>query len=191
MRFAFSFQVVPLLLLTIYTAVYGYVQPYQSKLTNLIEAAVNINFLVLLILNATAFFRDDYLTFPNLSHSANDTCSDSVHGIATVSWILMPFYYLPLGALCVILLAALLAYIRYEKCSWPGVFSTDMYIIGNRKKIRSSDTDTVLGEETILSRESDVNHKVDYTRWSIDLNADGFLHLVTEPDDNIPLVDQN
>lgn len=100
------------MILTLYTAIYGYVQPYKSKLSNITEAAVNINFLVLLILNATAFFHDDYLTFPPLVQSANDTCSDSVHGIATVSWILMPFYYLPLVGFFVILISALLAYIR-------------------------------------------------------------------------------
>lgn len=100
------------MILTLYTAVYGYVQPYKSKLSNMTEAVVNINFLVLLIFNATAFFHDDYLTFPPLAQLTNDTCSDSVHDIATVSWILMPFYYLPLGAFCVILIAALLAYIR-------------------------------------------------------------------------------
>lgn len=101
-----------MLLLALYATVYGYVQPYKSGLTNMIEVAVNINFLVLLILNTTAFFSDEYLTFPFLSPSANDTCSDSVHSMATVSWILMPFYYLPLVVLCVMLIAAVIIYVK-------------------------------------------------------------------------------
>ena len=100
------------MVMALYTTVYGYVQPYKSRLTNLIEAAVHLNFLALLILNATTFFRDDYLTFPSLSLSANESCSDSVNGIATVSWVLMPFYYLPFLAFCITLIATLLVYIR-------------------------------------------------------------------------------
>lgn len=58
-----------------------------------------------------------------------------------------------------------------------------------RRKTRKSDTNVM--EETLLSGESNVNHKADYTRWSIDLATDGFLHLVTEPADDIPIADQN
>lgn len=67
------FQAVPVMLVVIYTAVCLYVQPYKSKVTNMMEAAVNANFLLLLILNATSFFHDDYLTFPSSLHSANST----------------------------------------------------------------------------------------------------------------------
>ena len=107
---------IPVLLLAIYTAVYGYVQPYKTRLTNIIETVVDVNFLLLLSLNATSFFRDDYLTFPyaSLSQSADDSCSDSVRGIAIVSWILTPFYYLPLLVLCITAMAAAAPYIRYK-----------------------------------------------------------------------------
>ena len=57
-----------------------------------------MNFLLLLILNSIAFFHDDYLTFPAPAESYNsttDSCSGSVRGVATVSWVLMPFYYIP------------------------------------------------------------------------------------------------
>ena len=99
-------QVVPTLVLAVYTTLYVYIQPYKSRLANVIESAVNMNFLLLLILNSTAFFHDDYLTFPAQAESYNsttDSCSGSVRGVATVSWVLMPFYYLPLGLFCVIL----------------------------------------------------------------------------------------
>lgn len=58
-----------------------------------------------------------------------------------------------------------------------------------RRKTRSPDTNEM--DETLLSEESNENHKADYTRWSIDLATDGFLHLVTEPADDIPIADQN
>ena len=58
-----------------------------------------------------------------------------------------------------------------------------------RRKTRSSDANGL--EETLLSGENNDTHKVDYTKWSMDLATDGFLHLVTEPADDIPLADQN
>jgi hypothetical protein len=111
-------QVVPVLLLALSTTLYIYVQPYRLKITNLIESAINVNFLLLLILNTTAFFREDYLTFPAppevQSSNATYSCTHSVSGVATVSWILMPFYYLPLPILCVVLGLELFLYVRYD-----------------------------------------------------------------------------
>jgi hypothetical protein len=159
-------EAVPVLLMAVYTTVYGYIQPYKCRLSNLIEAAVNLNFLVLLILNATTFFRDDYLTFPSQSQSANDSCSDSVTGIATVSWVLMPLYYLPLVAFCTILIVVLLTYIR----KWT------------RSTAASED-------EILLSTESEGGSTVDYTQWTMDLSADGFVHLATKPKDDMSLPD--
>ena len=113
--FGFMFQGAPVLILALYTTVYVYVQPYKLKLTNMIEAGVNVNFFLLLILNTTAFFREEYLTFPApavVANGSND-CSDSVSGIAAVSWILLPFYYLPLLVFCLVVLIKLLQYVRY------------------------------------------------------------------------------
>lgn len=66
---------------------------------------------------------------------------------------------------------------------------TCQHNICHRRKTRTPDTNEV--EETLLSGESDNSHKADYTRWSIDLATGGFLHLITEPVDDIPLADQN
>ena len=109
-----TFQAVPVLLLAVYTAVYGYVQPYKRQVTNIIETAVNLNFLLLLLLNATSYFHDDLFTFPSLSQSSSeDGCLGSISGIAVVSWILMPFYYLPLVTLCIIAAVFGVLYLRY------------------------------------------------------------------------------
>ena len=81
---------------------YTYCQPYRSQLANFLETAVNLNFLFLLLINTTPFFRDDFFTFPSLtvnSADSADCAAGSLSGIALVSWILMPLYYLPvLGA---------------------------------------------------------------------------------------------
>ena len=115
-------------LLAVYTTVYIYVQPYKSNVTNLVEAAVNVHFLLLLVLNATSFFRDDYLTFPTPMLSANVTgCSNGASGIATVSWILMPFYYLPLLCLFVAFLFLTFIFTRYTLCYSSGACTTCLY----------------------------------------------------------------
>ena len=91
-----------------------------------------MNFLLLLILNTTAFFREDYLTFPAppevQSSNATSSCTHSVSGVATVSWILMPFYYLPLAILCMVLGLKLFLYVRYDNqyvnTTAPGVVTS-------------------------------------------------------------------
>ena len=97
-------QVVHVLILAIYITVYGFAQPYKSRLANILETAVNLNFLFLLIINATSFFNSDLFTFSSISESTSDSssvCPASIGGVALVSWILMPVYYLPLIGLCI------------------------------------------------------------------------------------------
>lgn len=155
------------LLVALYTTVYIYVQPYKSKLTNMIESGINLNFLVLLILNTTAYFREDYLIFPAPVQSVNssNSCSDSVNGIATVSWILMPFFYLPLLVFCVTILIILLAYAR-RRCYTSGVEEDDQ-----NELVVNGDNDSGIAT-------------VEYTSWSVDLSTDGFLNLRTQKQDN-------
>jgi len=99
-------------LLAIYTTVYSYVQPYKRQVTNIIETAVNLNFLLLLLLNATLYFHEDFFTFLSLSRSSSeDGCLGS--GIAVISWIFMPFYYLPLVTLCITAAVFGVLYLRY------------------------------------------------------------------------------
>ena len=90
-------QVVGVMIVAVNVTVYGYIQPYKSLLANLLEIAVNINFLFLLLINSTSFFHDDMFTFSDISSNITSSdCGSSIAGIAHVSWLLMPVYYLPI-----------------------------------------------------------------------------------------------
>ena len=111
----FTIQVVRVFVVAIYTTVYSYTQPYQSRLANYVETAVNLNFLFLLLINATSFFNDDFFIFSTLtgnSMGGGDSHCSSVSSIAVVSWILMPFYYLPILGGCIIAIVLTILFIR-------------------------------------------------------------------------------
>lgn len=106
---------VTVLVLSVFTTVSGYVQPYRSRLANLLETAVHLNFLFLLIINATTFFNNDFFVFSSNSvadSSSSDGCTDSIAGIAKVTWILMPVYYLPVLGACVTATVLAILFIR-------------------------------------------------------------------------------
>ena len=110
----------PALVLAIIITVYGFVQPYKSLTANLLEIGVQVNFFVLLLIEATPGIRDLYFNFPSLLQSnvtSEPECVDSLTGIAPITWILMPFYYLPLLVFavvaCVYLALYLALYLRY------------------------------------------------------------------------------
>ena len=112
----------PTLVLAIIITVYGFVQPYKSQTANLLEMGVQVNFLLLLLIEATSNIRELYFTFPpllqsNATSESNVTsepeCVDTLTGIAPITWILMPFYYLPLLVFAVVACVYLALYIRY------------------------------------------------------------------------------
>ena len=106
----------PTLVLAIIITVYGFVQPYRSRTANLLEMGVQVNFLVLLLIEATSNISELYFTFPPLLQSnatSEPECVDSPRGIAPITWILMPLYYLPLLVLTVVACVYLVLYIRY------------------------------------------------------------------------------
>ena len=105
-----------MLVVAAYTTVYSYAQPYRSRLANYLETAINLNFLLLLLINATSFFTDEFFIFSSHDTGAvkdSDHCS-GLDGIAVVSWILMPFYYLPLLGVCVTATVLAILLIRYK-----------------------------------------------------------------------------
>ena len=109
-------KVSPTLVLAIIITVYGFVQPYKSQTANFLEIGIQVNFLVLLLIEATSNIRELYFTFPPLLQSnvtSKPECVDSLTGIAPITWILMPFYYLPLLVLTVVACVYLVLYIRY------------------------------------------------------------------------------
>ena len=110
-HYCFFPQIFLLFLMGIYMTVYGYIRPYRSLCSNVIELVVSLNFLLLLILDSTSYFSDMYFIFQ--SASSNEHCYGQFEGVTIISWILMPFYYLPLVALCITALVLGGLYFRY------------------------------------------------------------------------------
>ena len=110
-------QVTPILVTCILVAVYGLVQPYKSMWANILETMVLCNFFFLLILQSTLSqsIRDTFFVFPPPTAPPNltaDGCSDEYSGIATITWFLLPLYYLPLLVLAIVGVALVIYYIR-------------------------------------------------------------------------------
>ena len=61
-----------------------------------------------------------------------------------------------------------------------------LFIINCRKWTRST---AASEDEILLSTESEGGSTVDYTQWTMDLSADGFVHLATKPKDDMSLPD--
>ena len=96
-------QATPLLMMCIMLTIYALVLPYKSQTANLLELLVQINFIILLLLPSTQLIRETLFSFtpPSMNSSAdtaftNETCTDGLSSIAPITWLLFPFYYLPL-----------------------------------------------------------------------------------------------
>ncbi len=100
----------------ILVAVYGLFQPYKSIAVNILEICVLSNFLLLLMLQSTQLIKDNYVVFPLpdaiTEFNLTTTACQLYSGISTLTWILLPFYYLPLLSLLVVLGVALINYLR-------------------------------------------------------------------------------
>ena len=58
----------------IYAAVYSYVQPYKSWHTNILEAVLLVDLLLMLAVSSTAHFKVRNMQFDNVVNS-NDVCT--------------------------------------------------------------------------------------------------------------------
>ncbi len=101
-------------MLAITIAVYGYLQPHKDMVANLLEVFVQINFLVLVFLWATPHITEELFVFESSSTSdSHEDCVGHPEGIAEVTWILMPVFYLPMLALLLVLAAIAGEALRY------------------------------------------------------------------------------
>ena len=86
-------------------AVYAYILPYKDMFVNIIELFFQLCFLIFLLLRSTSSIINDYLVFPGknnvLASYEADGCSNET-GIATLTWLLFPFAYLPLIVITII-----------------------------------------------------------------------------------------
>ena len=65
--------------------------------------------------------NSSYFTFPPLLQSnatSEPECVDTLTGIAPITWILMPFFYLPLLVLTVVACVYLVLYIKYTTVAY-------------------------------------------------------------------------
>ena len=101
-------------------ALYGSIQPYKSLFANILEVVVQTNFILLLSLESTSFFKD---TFPSLGQrmqtgtslgNGTSLCSDEVdgHKVPPFTAILLPSYYFPLFLFAVAASIKLILHIR-------------------------------------------------------------------------------
>lgn len=112
-------QAIPLHTVCVLLAVYGLFQPYKSQLINLLEIVVLSNFLFLLMLHSTQSIKDALFVFPILDSSdmgnltTTDVCHDQLYsGVALFTWLLLPFYYLPLFGFLIVIVVMIFNYLR-------------------------------------------------------------------------------
>ena len=102
-------------------ALYGSIQPYKSLVTNIMELVLQTNFIILLALESTTFFRD---MFPSLGHrvqagtslgnETSEECSGEAndHTVSPFTAVLLLCYYFPLFLFIVTASMKLIQYIR-------------------------------------------------------------------------------
>lgn len=103
-------QLFVILVLVISLSLYTYNLPYKSKLANVIEVIVQLNFLALLLLDFTPSIRTDLFFF---SVNADDgTCSNMFSHVSYIVMLLGPLYYAPVLFFFIVGLVHLMIFIR-------------------------------------------------------------------------------
>lgn len=121
--FFFSLQVYAIFVLVVSLCLYTYYMPYRSKLANILELAMQLNFLVLLVLEHAPFVREDLFVFSENTDAGY--CDNSFSNFSNIVILLAPIYYVPLLVICVVAVVYLVVEIRRldilyysETCQW-------------------------------------------------------------------------
>jgi len=99
-------------------ATYIYAMPHKEMLVNVVELLFQLILILFLLLRSTRDIVDDYLVFPYRNDIQdeikflNKKCRDNDTGVATLTWLLFPFAYLPL------LIATILMMLKLLKQIW-------------------------------------------------------------------------
>ena len=80
---------------------YGYVQPFKSTLSNVVETVLAVDTLILLILSNTSQLRDSGSSLSLFTTSINGCTQTESHGITDLVALMTVFYYFPLLVLLV------------------------------------------------------------------------------------------
>ena len=115
-----TLQIPPLLIMCITLSLYGFIQPYKSLYASVVEVVVQINFILLLSLESTSFFRDAFpslgqnLTIQGTGNGAG-VCTGEVsgHRVTSFTAVLLSFYFAPLLLFIMAAGIKLILYIRY------------------------------------------------------------------------------
>ena len=95
-------------LLMVMISLYGFMQPFRIKLINILEVVIAIDTIILLLLRRTQTVTDVLGRITVADSSVNgtssvDDCSDyAAESVTGVTWLLLPFYYLPLVISCLV-----------------------------------------------------------------------------------------
>ena len=93
--------------------VYAYILPYKEKLVNFIELFFQLSHIMFLLVRSTKSIINKYLKFPGYEHIDDDTKScQRKTDTAYLTWILLPFAYLPLFVITGIFIAKVIMTIR-------------------------------------------------------------------------------
>ena len=105
-----------LLFLCVVVVLYGYIQPYRAHAVNIVEVIVEVNFFFLLLLVSSQLLEQFLaIPFPSEGSRSSSYCVGSDVGVATVTWILTPLYYLPLLVLAGLVTAYIILLIRFVR----------------------------------------------------------------------------
>ena len=99
-----------LFVLSMLTAVFGFVQPYESMYCNILESLLSLDVLVLLLMRNTEQISEELQVLPQSNITANQCAYTS--GVTGFTWLLLPFYYFPLIVLAIVSSVVVIHYVR-------------------------------------------------------------------------------
>ena len=91
-------------------SIYAYNMPYKSKIANIFELVVQLNFLILLLLELTPIVKEDLFVFSG--DTSGGVCNNVFSSVSYIVILLAPVYYMPLLLLIIVAIAYLVLHIK-------------------------------------------------------------------------------
>ena len=112
-------QIPPLVFVCIMLVLYGLIQPYKSRVANVVELVVQANFFILLALESISFLSSTFSppqtvrkAGSNLNETESDVCTDETTGMSPLTIIQLIAFYTPLLLLIVVTIFKIITYLR-------------------------------------------------------------------------------
>ena len=130
MLFFFFSQYPAMVIISVLIVLTGLTRPYSSALTNLLDMVLSVNVLILLLIRNTRQANDDLsaVSFHMMKSTDSSSCADYDLDLSTLSYILLPFFYLPL-------LLTLVAF-----CVWLARLLRYVYSGNSKDSLKSNET---------------------------------------------------